>query len=289
VTRARNAAGALVAAGLVAGSLAPVPPPRAPTRTPEGDYVLQADLHVHAFPGDGWLPPWELLREARRQGLDAIAVTNHNQVLAARLALRAQHVLGGPIVLVGDEVTASGYHVAAAGIREPVDWRRPASEAVAQIHGQGGVAVAAHPTRRWRGFDAAALRGLDGSEVAHPLIIGNDDGRTQIAGFHARALEVRGTALSPIGSSDFHVLSALGRCRTYVFAREPTAAGLLEAVRAGRTVAQGPQGELFGDAARRAFIEGSGRAAPSARTPLEAAAAAAAAVGLTALLILGRD
>jgi predicted metal-dependent phosphoesterase TrpH len=278
----------LLAAGLILGSLAPTPPEAAPPRTPEGDYVLQADLHVHAFPGDGSLPPWELPREARRQGLDAIAVTNHNQVLAARLALLAQRALGGPIVLVGDEVTATRYHLTAAGIRERVDWRRPAAETVLQIHAQGGVAMAAHPTRRWRGFDEAALRALDGSEVAHPLTIGNDDGRREMAGFYARAVQVRGTALSPIGSSDFHVLSALGLCRTYVFAREPTAAGLLEAVRAGRTVAQGPEGELFGDPARRAFIEASGRATHAARTPLEAAAAAAAGIGLLALLILGR-
>ena len=48
-------------------------------------FVLAGDFHVHAFVGDGGVAPWELGREAARRGLDVIAVTNHNQLLAARL------------------------------------------------------------------------------------------------------------------------------------------------------------------------------------------------------------
>lgn len=53
--------------------------------------------------------------------------------------------------------------------------------------------------------------------------------------------------MAAIGSSDFHVAPALAACRTFLFARERTAAGVLEAIRSGRTVALDETGQLHGD------------------------------------------
>src|SRR5687768_8730838 len=79
---ARWIGAALVAAGVAAGSMLDTKPASAPV-TAGGYHVVAADLHVHAFPGDGALPPWELAREAARRGLHAIVVSNHNQTFAA--------------------------------------------------------------------------------------------------------------------------------------------------------------------------------------------------------------
>jgi hypothetical protein len=51
--------------------------------------VLAADFHVHSFPGDGGLLPWDIVTEARRRGLDAIALTSHNNMWSWRLARRS--------------------------------------------------------------------------------------------------------------------------------------------------------------------------------------------------------
>ncbi len=64
----------------------------------------------------------------------------------------------GPIVIVGQEVTARGFHVIAAGIEERVSWRTSAADVIRAVHAQGGVAIAAHPVRRfWPAWDDEAL------------------------------------------------------------------------------------------------------------------------------------
>ncbi len=58
------------------------------------EYVLEADFHVHSFPGDGLLSPLGVVLHARRRGLDAIAITNHNQVLAAKMTRAVSRLAG---------------------------------------------------------------------------------------------------------------------------------------------------------------------------------------------------
>ena len=63
-----------------------------------------------------------------------------------------------------------------------------------------------------------------------------------------------------IGSSDFHGPGRLGMCRTFVFVREATAAGILEAIRAKRTVVYGgPDAKAYGDPELIRIAEADGR------------------------------
>ena len=87
--RVRLALAALWLTGLVLGSISERSiatsrsvPSTSSGKIYDGFQVLSADLHVHSFPGDGALPPWALASEARRRGLDIIALTNHNQMLS---------------------------------------------------------------------------------------------------------------------------------------------------------------------------------------------------------------
>ena len=47
----------------------PDPIPARPRVMKAGYVVLAADLHVHSFPGDGTLPPWDLEVEAPDRGM----------------------------------------------------------------------------------------------------------------------------------------------------------------------------------------------------------------------------
>jgi hypothetical protein len=253
----------LLLTGLVAGTLAESLPE--PISRRAGDYwILAADFHVHAFPGDGALPPWALRHEAARAGLDVFTLSNHNRVSTARIARWMSRQADGPIVIVGQEVTARGFHVIAAGIEERVSWRTSAADVIRAVHAQGGVAIAAHPVRRfWPAWDDEALAILDGYERAHP-VIDEEKTRAELGAFDTRVRTVR-PRIAPIGSSDFHWTGALGWCRTYVLARERTAAGVVDAVRAGRTVAADRQGRLYGDPALVSAVEaGGGFIPPSA-------------------------
>ena len=139
---------------------------RTPVKTERGT-VLRADFHVHAFPGDGLLPAWELADEANRRGIDVVAITNHNQTLAASFAARRSGRL--PLVLPGQEVTSPSFHLVAVGVREVVDWRLPLGGVIDAIHAQGGVAIAAHPVRHSWHADPESAAALDGSEAMHSL------------------------------------------------------------------------------------------------------------------------
>jgi len=210
-----------------------------------GYRVLAADFHTHSSMwSDGALTPWGLVLEARRQGLDAIAVTAHNELADARLARWFARRTGGPTIVIGQEVLAPGHHVIALGIERLVDWHQTVAAQIDEIHRQGGVAVAAHPVRTfWPGFDADAMARLDGSEICHPLIHVLKNGQGELEQFARRA------SLAAIGSSDFHGFGRLGDCRTYVFARENSAPAILEALRAHHTVVYGPDGSAYGDPA----------------------------------------
>jgi hypothetical protein len=212
----------LVAAAIV-GTVADAPAPR-------HTGPLAVDFHVHAFPLS-WngLAPWDLVLEARRQGLDAVAIAGHNHIWAGQVGRWFSRMVGGPTVIVSEEVHPPRGHVIALGIQRTVDWNQSTEAIIDDIHRQGGLAIAAHPTRSsWGRWSDAAVKKLDGSEVEQPITILRADARREMYEFHERA---GGAA---IGSSDYHGLGPLGLTRTCVQARDNSEAAILEAVRAGR-------------------------------------------------------
>jgi hypothetical protein len=232
-----------LAAGLALGALTDTVPSREPI-TIEGYQILSGDFHVHAFVGDGGIPPWVLQRHAMHVGLDVIAITNHNQTLAGRLGRAAAQPSIGPLVLVGEEITGRDYHLIGVGIERPVNWDQPARGAIADVHAQGGVAIAAHPIYGFDRYDPVALADLDGVEVAHRDALSSTMG-LQFEEFYQRTVG-RNPEVAAIGSSDFHTSGPLGLCRTYLFVRERTEAGVIEAIRDGRTVGRCESSRLRG-------------------------------------------
>lgn len=237
--------GALVAAALaVATGLSFT---RSPGHAP--GQVLVADFHVHPFPGDGALTIRQLQREARRRGLDVIAVTGHNNQAGWTFATTVGAVDDSAvIVLPGQEVTAPDFHMAAIGIPRLVNWDQDARAVIADVHALGGAVIAAHPVKdSWQPRNAETLAVVDGVEIAHPERENGAEEARQLDELFAAAMEAN-PRISAIGSSDFHMGAPLGRFRTYVFADERSAAGVIRAVRTGRTVAEDADGRLYGPA-----------------------------------------
>jgi hypothetical protein len=219
-----------LAAALVLGTLSDKPVEHPPVI--RGGYrVLAVDFHVHPFPFS-WstLAPWDIVLEAKRQGLDAVAIAGHNHVWPGQMGRWFSRRVGGPIVISSEEIHPPLGHVIALGIERTVDWHQSSAAMIDEIHRQGGDAIAAHPARlSWVRFPDAAVRKLDGSEVLQPITFLRKDSGEEMRAFHAR---VQGAA---IGSSDYHGLGPIGLCRTFVYAREDSEAAILDAVRAGRT------------------------------------------------------
>ncbi|HET6958485.1 MAG TPA: CehA/McbA family metallohydrolase [Vicinamibacterales bacterium] len=258
--RVRALAIVVLAAGIAIGTAAGGATYRPPVHSGD-DFILAADFHVHAAPGDGSLTPSALRDEAARAGLDVIAITNHNHLAEAPLvaALAAAND-DRPIVLLGQEVTHPTYHLIAVGIDRVVRSDLSVADAVAAIHAQNGVAIAAHPTRSFSGYDDVALGVVDGTEVAHPERL--EKYRRQYIETFGRARQLN-PHVAPIGSSDIHNSLSIGQCRTFVFTRERSARGVIEAIREGHTVASDERGRLYGDASLVARVHA---AMPKVRT-----------------------
>jgi hypothetical protein len=231
--------------------------------------------------------PFDTVLEARRQGLDIIAMTPHNSVWVARVGRWFSRVAGGPTVLVGEEIVSPRYHLLAVGIQSSIGWRRSAASAIAEIHKQGGIAIAAHPVSSyWPGYDRQAMRTLDAAEVLHPIIYMHAGAYAELQEFYERA------RITAIGDSDYHGLGPMGLCRTFVFARDDSKDAILDALRTGHTVVYDREARAFGDPKliRLAGQDprfGELRAALSGPGLLIKVSSAGAILGLLGLLLFG--
>ena len=242
MTLARTATVSLLFVAIAAGTVSDRPPANPPLVV--GDYrVIAADFHVHpAIVSGGALAPWDLVLEARRQSLDAFAITPHNQVFPAKIGRWFSRRTGGPTVIVGEEIRGPRYHLIALGIDHRIGWRQGAAATIDEVHRQGGAAIAAHPTAAyWPAYDADALAKLDGSEVMHPIVDEYESAREELQQFYSRG------RFAAIGSSDYHGLGRLGQCRTYVFASDAGEQAIVSAIRAGHTVVYDTDGRAYGN------------------------------------------
>ena len=247
---------ALCAIGVLVGTARDDRPPRPPSF--RGGYrVLEADFHAHTRFSDGFLSPFDLVIQAERRGLDVLAITEHNMTFPGKMGRWFAKVTGGPTILVGEEITTRRYHLHGVGLSATVHAGDPLHDVLEEIHRQGGVAIAAHPVRRYWGAFNAEIEHIDAVEVMHPLAYGGGrDGWhwDQIRDFYTNAL-ASGHRLTAIGSSDYHFFSPLGVCRTLVFARGDGEGAVLEALRTRRTVVFDLEGKAYGDPEMIALLE----------------------------------
>jgi hypothetical protein len=263
---------------IVIGSFARVPKPE--LIEIDGYRVLAADFHSHMFPGDwAMLAPWDAVLDAERYGLDVIALTGHNYTWTGALGAWFGIHYSGPLVIAGEEVHTPHYHLLGIGINKTVPWRLSAADAIDEIHRQGGIAIAAHPVARyWSAYDTAAVARLDAAEVVHPEGLRSPTSAAEFIRFAQRG------NFAAIGDSDSHG-SNVRLCRTYVFVREVSKSGVLEALRNHRTVVY-DRGRYYGDAHLVQLAKSDGRLARNSKPEVSGLTVAARVVGMLALLVV---
>ena len=195
---------------------------------------LRLDLHVHSDRSpDGRASVDRLVAWAEQQRLDGLALTDHNTVAGhARLAeLAREHP--ALHLLPGVEVSTAEGHLLAYGVGTTPPTHRPVGETIDWISSHGGVAVLAHPFRRVHGVGPAVART---ARVPALEAVNGHNGRpaNERAARLAQALSV-GTA----GGSDAHARDEVGRAWTRFPEGVSGPDDLLEALRRGRTVAEG--------------------------------------------------
>jgi hypothetical protein len=239
----------------IAGSFLDDKPAR-PSEIRAGYRVLQADFHAHTRFSDGFLSPMDLVDQAARRGLDVIGVSEHNQVFPAKIARAYSNLISGPTVVVSEEVTTHDYHLLAIGIEDRIDARKSLRDVIDDVHRQGGIIAAAHPTHRFSKPLFAVLNDLDATEVMHPIAYqGNASGIghwSEMRDFYEDAPQRttrEGHILAALGDSDYHFGSILGITRTFVFAKGDTAPDVVDAIKHDRAVTFDLEGHGYGDPA----------------------------------------
>ncbi|MBX3193357.1 MAG: CehA/McbA family metallohydrolase [Labilithrix sp.] len=282
---------ALFALGVIGGFVDPRP--ERPVVRRGGYRVLEGDFHAHTAWSDGSLSPFGLVRQADRRGIDVLGVTEHNTVYPAKMARWYAELTGGPLVVVGEEVTTSRFHVIALGIEKTVEPSLDASVVLEAIHAEGGVAIAAHPVKRFWPALVPLRERFDGAEVMHPIAFSSGRSEGWAWGDMIAFYNESAAPLAAIGSSDYHWMSPLGVCRTLVFVDErPTAKGVVDAIRARRTVTFDPEGRAFGDPAlvellrKEPYVPRSGDYEYRGAGPVDRALRAAGFFGLVGVLFL---
>jgi predicted metal-dependent phosphoesterase TrpH len=196
---------------------------------------LRIDPHVHSEDSyDADEPVERLLDRAAASGLDGIVVTDHDAIREScrAAALAADYGLVG---VPGVEVSTADGHLLAIGVDRRPSRDEPLSETVDRVHDLGGAAIVPHPFQRARHGargDVVVGAGPDALEVynAHTL---TGLRNTQTGAF------ARAHGLPGVGGSDAHSASLVGRAYTELRVREPTVQGVVDAIRAGRTRADG--------------------------------------------------
>ena len=109
---------------------------------------VKADLHVHTiYSRDSLITPEELVFYAKKRGLTAVAVTDHDRIDGALKIARETDFL----IIPGIEVSSRNGHIVGLNVQEPIPKGLSPDETVDRIHGAGGVAVACHPFALFKG------------------------------------------------------------------------------------------------------------------------------------------
>jgi hypothetical protein len=246
--RLRWLCAALLVAATAVGTAVDDAPARPPTLR-AGLRVLEVDLHAHTRFADGFLSPFDLVIQARRRGLDALAITDHNILFPALVGRWYARTFGGPTILTGEEITTRDYHVHGVGLEERIDASWPLDRVIDEVHRQGGVMIAAHPVKRFWPSLVPARGRFDAAEVMHPVAFGSRDGgwRWQEMRDYFDEARAAGQPLTAVSSSDYHFFSPLGVTRTLVLAKSDSEADVLDALRRGKTVVYDLEGRAYGD------------------------------------------
>jgi predicted metal-dependent phosphoesterase TrpH len=183
---------------------------------------IKADLHVHTtYSKDSLITPKDLIYFAKKRGLDAVAVTDHNQLEGARKIAKETDFL----IIPGMEVSSSDGHIVALNVQELIPKGLSAIETVERIHKAGGVAVACHPYVYFKGcLRDNVCATFDAIEVIN----------ARAFPFKSSVKKAEQTAknlgLSRVAGTDAHYGPQIGYAYTVIEAAEPSVEAITKAI-----------------------------------------------------------
>ena len=187
---------------------------------------MKFDLHIHSTYSDGHADVKEIIKAAKRRGLDGIALTDHDTmrgIPAARKYIRDRRL--DLILIPGIEVTTSEGHLLVLGVEKAPEKKLSPEETIEMAHDLGGIADVPHPYHPFR-HAIGRIPNADAVEVYNSKhLFGLANGRAKF--------EAKRRRMSMVAGSDSHFADTVGLGVTEIEAEDVD--GVLEAIRAGRT------------------------------------------------------
>jgi predicted metal-dependent phosphoesterase TrpH/glycosyltransferase involved in cell wall biosynthesis len=178
-----------------------------------GRGFIHCDLHMHTDHSPDCATPVEVLLEtARDRGLEAIAITDHNEISGALEAREAARSMDGIEVIVAEEVkTAEQGEVIGLFLEKKIPRGMSMAETIAEIRRQGGLVYVPHPFDRLHSVPdyehlLEIVEEIDILEVFNP--------RVAFSAFNEEAERFAAKyRIVPGAGSDSHVAQGLGSVR----------------------------------------------------------------------------
>lgn len=198
--------------------------------------LIRAELHAHSwFSADASDQPERLIAAAKRAGLHALAITDHDSCQAHEHLLRSGLINSshktpdGLLIIPGVEVSTAEGHLLCLGCTLPFLKGRPAREVIALVNQRGGLAVPAHPFDGWRaGIPEPVLDTLPipAIEVFNAAVTSRSYNERAAAYANRRGL-------IGLAGSDAHHAGAIGVATVELELDQLTLPALLHALRTG--------------------------------------------------------
>ena len=170
---------------------------------------IHVDLHMHTDHSPDCATPVEtLLATARDRGLDAIAITDHNEVSGALAAREMADDFGVKVIVAEEVKTAEQGEVIGLFLEEKIPRGMTMAETIAAIRDQGGLVYVPHPFDRLHSVPdyehlLEIVEDIDVLEVFNP--------RVALTAFNEEAERFAAKyRIVPGAGSDSHVAQGLG-------------------------------------------------------------------------------
>lgn len=166
----------------------------------------KVDFHVHTcYSKDSLTSLEEVIEACRKQGIDKVAITDHNTIAGALALLE----MAPDLVIVGEEIKTNVGEIIAYFLEEEVPRGLSLQETIARVRGQGGVVGVPHPLDRLRREALGRANLLTVIEQVDLLEVFN--ARTIFPSDNRRALDLaREWGLLASAGSDAHMACEIG-------------------------------------------------------------------------------
>lgn len=199
--------------------------------------LSKADVHIHTLYSDGQPTVQDVLDYVENKtDLDVIAIADHDIMdgyfEAKELMQEKKYRFE---IIPAEEITSKQGHILGLFLKELIEAGMEAKDTVAEIHRQGGLAVAVHPFEktRWNNRERPMMNGVgyrtlreighgfDGIEVLNATpTLGDENFRTGMINKMLHQAEM--------GDSDAHIVEAIGK--GYTLFEGKTAADFKKAI-----------------------------------------------------------